>query len=129
MKGSELVLDYVHLMFYKCNKTNPNGVRSYIGSPDWIKDKKVIINFISKKDKKWLQHDVTVALNHKEMGKHAERITKIKLFINKYKWKGIKFSFEKDDSDKFEKKYEKSIVIVLYVKRENIYPAYVSKIK
>ena len=129
MKGSELVLDYFHLMFYKCNKTNPNGVRSYIGSPDWIKDKKVIINFISKKDKKWLQHDVTVALNHKEMGKHAERITKIKLFINKYKWKGIKFSFEKDDSDKFEKKYEKSIVIVLYVKRENIYPAYVSKIK
>ena len=63
------------------------------------------------------------------MGKHAERITKIKLFINKYKWKGITLSFEKDDSDKFEKSYEKSIVIVLHVKRENIYSAYVSKIK
>ena len=63
------------------------------------------------------------------MGKHAERITKIKLFINKYKWKGIKFSFEKGDSDKFEKNYEKRIVIVFYVKRENIYSAYVSKNK
>ena len=51
MKGSELVLDYVHLMFYKCNKTNPNRVRSYIGSPDWIKNKKVIKNLINKKDK------------------------------------------------------------------------------
>ena len=128
MKGSELVLDYVHLMFYKCNKTNPNRVRSYIGSPDWIKNKKVIKNLINKKDK-WFQHDVTVALNHEEMGKHAERITKIKLFINKYKWKGIKFSFEKGDSDKFEKNYEKRIVIVFYVKRENIYSAYVSKNK
>ena len=128
MKGSELVLDYVHLMFYKCNKTNPNRVRSYIGSPDWIKNKKVIKNLINKKDK-WFLHDVTVALNHEEMGKHAERITKIKLFINKYKWKGIKFSFEKGDSDKFEKNYEKRIVIVFYVKRENIYSAYVSKNK
>ena len=51
MKGSELVLDYVHLMFYKCNKTNPNRVRSYISSPDWIKNKKVIKNLINKKDK------------------------------------------------------------------------------
>ena len=24
MKGSELVLDYLHLMYYKCHKINPN---------------------------------------------------------------------------------------------------------
>ena len=40
---------------------------------------------------------MTVALNHKEIETHAERMTKIKLFINKYKWEGTNFPSEKDD--------------------------------
>ena len=35
-------------------------------------------------------------LNHEEIRKNPERITKIK-YINKYKWEGINFSSEKDD--------------------------------
>ena len=42
-------------------------------------------------------------LNHEEIAEHAERITKIKIFINKYKWEGINFPSEKDDWEKFEK--------------------------
>ena len=34
-----------------------------------------------------------VVLNHEEIGKHAERITKIKPSINKYKWEGIILKF------------------------------------
>ena len=26
MNGSEFVFDYVHLLYYKCHKINPNGV-------------------------------------------------------------------------------------------------------
>ena len=37
MKGSEFVFDYVHLLYYKCYKINPNRGESYIDSPDWIK--------------------------------------------------------------------------------------------
>ena len=33
----------------------------------------------------------------KKIGKHTERITKIKPFKNKYKWEGINFPPEKDD--------------------------------
>ena len=40
MKGSDFVFDYIHLLYYKYNKTNPNCDGSYIDAPDWIKNKK-----------------------------------------------------------------------------------------
>ena len=40
MKGSEFVLDYVHLLYYKFHKINPNHGGSYIDSRDWTKNKK-----------------------------------------------------------------------------------------
>ena len=40
---------------------------------------------------------ITVALNYERIQKHAERITKIKIFINKYNWEGINFLLQKDD--------------------------------
>ena len=64
---------------------------------------KSTINPINKKDKKCFQYTVTVALNHEEVGKYRERITKIKSFIYKYNKKNIKFPSKKDDWKKFEK--------------------------
>ena len=81
MKGSEFVFDYVHLMYYKCHRINRGG--SYVDSPDWIKNKKATINPINEKDKKCFQYAVTATFNYEKIGKHAERITKIKSFINK----------------------------------------------
>ena len=54
MKSSEFVIDYVHLLYYKCHKINANCSYSgsYIDSPDWIKNKKARINSIIKKDNK-----------------------------------------------------------------------------
>ena len=45
MGGGEFVFDYVYLMYHKCG-------RSYIDSPDWIKNKKATINPTTKKDNK-----------------------------------------------------------------------------
>ena len=39
IKGSEFVLDYVQLLYYKCHKINPNRGGSYLDSPNWIKTK------------------------------------------------------------------------------------------
>ena len=39
-KGSEFVFDCVYLLYYKCNKINPNCGGSYLDCPDWIKSKK-----------------------------------------------------------------------------------------
>ena len=70
MKGSEFVFNYIHLMYYKFHKTNPNCVGSYIDSPDWIKTKKATINPINKKDNKCFQYGVAVALNYEEIKEH-----------------------------------------------------------
>ena len=37
MKGGEFVFSYVHLLYCKCHKINPNGGRSYTDSPDETK--------------------------------------------------------------------------------------------
>ena len=83
MKGGEFVLNYVHLLYYKCHKKNPNHFGSYIDSPDWVKNKKATRNLINKKDKNCFQYVVTVALNHEEIKNDVQRITKVKPFIHK----------------------------------------------
>ena len=127
MKGSEFVFDYVYLLYYKCHKINPNRSRSYIDSPDWVKNKKATINHINKKDNKCFQYTVTATLNYEEIKKDPQRMTQIKPFTNEYNWKGIHFPSEKDDWKKFEKNHVTIALSVLYAKKEKIYHAYVSK--
>ena len=84
MKDSRFLLDYVQLLYYKCHKMNPNHGGLYKDSPDWIKNRKTTMNLINKKDNKCFQYAVTVALSYEEIKKDPQKITKIKLFINKY---------------------------------------------
>ena len=124
MKGSEFVFDYVHLMYHKCHKVNPNHGGSYIDSPDQMKNRKATINPINK----CFQYVLIAVLSREEIKKDLQIITKIKLFINKYNWEEINFSSEKDDWKKFEKKYVIIALNVLYAKKEKkMYPTYVSK--
>ena len=43
LKSSEFFFNFVHLLYYKCHKINPNCGGSYVDSPDWIKSKKATI--------------------------------------------------------------------------------------
>ena len=101
MTESDFIFGCAQLLYYKCHKINFKLGRLYIGSPDWIKRKKVTINDINKKDNQCFQYAITVALNHKEIGKHPGRITTSRPFINEYKWEGInypsKIRFEKNN--------------------------------
>ena len=49
-------------MHYECNKINLNCCGSYIGSLDWIKNKKATMN-PKNNDDNYFQYAVTVALN------------------------------------------------------------------
>ena len=49
MNGSNVAIDYVQLLYYKCQKINLNCGGSYIDCRDWIKTKKTTINRIIKK--------------------------------------------------------------------------------
>ena len=83
MRGSDFIFYCVHLLYNKCHKIILNCDLSYRDSPDSIKNNRAKINLFNKRDNKCFQYAVTVTLNNEEIGKHRERITKIKPFINK----------------------------------------------
>ena len=104
-------------MCYKLHKTSLDRVVSYIDSPEWFKNKKETINRKNKKDDKYFQYTVTVALNYQQIDHHLEEIYNIKPFINKYDRNGIDSPSHKKDWNKFE--LNKTIALNLLFIRYN----------
>ena len=75
------MFDGVGALYYDLNKVSIRRGRSYIDSPEWLKNKNATIN-PKNNDDKCFQYALTVALNHEQIKSHPERISKIKLFIN-----------------------------------------------
>ena len=115
------IFDCVRLLYYKCHKVNFKRGESYIDSFDWIKSKKATTNPINKKRNKCFPYTVTVVLNHEQIKKDSQIITKVKLFIDKYNWEGINCSSKKDDWKKIEKNKLMIVLNVLYTKKERIF--------
>ena len=58
---------------------------------------------------------IPVALNHKDIGRDSQRISKINTFITKYNWKAIEFPAGSKDWKKFEQNNEINAPNTLYV--------------
>ena len=86
MRGSEFVFDNVDSFYCKLHKISLNRGGSYIDYPKWLKNKKATIN-LKNNDDKCFQYAITVALNHEQIKKDPQIITKIKPFIDQYNWK------------------------------------------
>ena len=127
MKGSKFVFDRLDLLHYKCHKISLNRIGSYIDSPKWLKNNKATVN-PKNNDYKCFQYAIAVALNHKSIVKKFQRISKIKLFINKHNWKEINFPSHKNDWKKFETSNKTIPLNTLYVPHnmEEIRHAYIS---
>ena len=110
MRATDFIFHSVRLMYYKC-------------PPDWIKNKKAIINPKNKKDK-CFEYTATVALYHDEIESHPERISNIKLFMNKYMEKEINYSPKIGDWERFEKNNPVIALNIFYIKETEICPAY-----
>ena len=93
MKSSDFIFHHIDLLYYKYHKVNLMRGASYIDSPDWIKNK-ATINSNNKYDGNCFKQHVTLALNHVEIEKSLERITKIKSFIDKHNLKGMNYQSE-----------------------------------
>ena len=116
MKESEFVFDNVDSLYYKLHKIGLNRGGSYIDSPEWLKNKKGTINPKNNNNNdKCFQYALTVALNHKQVKKDPQRITKIKPFIDQYNWKEIDFPSHKKDWNEFEKNNKTIALNILYV--------------
>ena len=100
-------------MYYDFNKISISRGGSYIDSPKWLKNKKSTIN-PKNNNYKCFRYAVTLALNLDKINKHSPRISKIKPFIEQYKWKDIDFPSTSKDWKKFKLNNEIALNI-LYV--------------
>ena len=128
MRGSEFVFDNFDSLYYKLHKISLNRGGSYIDFLKWLLNKKATIN-PRNNDNKCFQYDITVGLNHEQIKKDPQRITKIKPFIDQYNWKEIDFPSDKKDWNEFEKNNKTIALNVLYIpyNTEEIRHAYKSK--
>ena len=74
--GSNFVFESVGLLSYHIHKTSLIRENSYIKSPKWIANKKAIIN-PKNEDNRCFEYSIVVALHHKEIKNHPERIPRI----------------------------------------------------
>ena len=74
------------------------------------KKQKVTIN-PKNTDNKCFQYAATVAINYEEIESHSEKISIIKSFINKYKWKGINYLLKIEE--KTNSNCEKQIILLM----------------
>ena len=96
MRGSEFIFDGVDALYYDLNKISVSRGRSYIHSPEWLKNKKATIN-PKNNDDKCFQYALTVALNYKQIKKDPQRVSRIMPFIDRYNQKEIDFPSHKKD--------------------------------
>ena len=96
MKGSQFVFKSVDLLYYSLHKISLNSGGSLIDSPEFLKNKKTTINS-KNKDNECFKYAITVALNHEKIKKDPLIISKMKRFIDQYKWKEIEFPSQPKD--------------------------------
>ena len=100
------VIESVDLLSYQIHKTSLKRGYSYIKSPEWMAIKKAIINPKNKNDR-CFEYFVAVALRHKEVKSHPERIQgNHYLFSCDYNWQGIEFLVGIKEWERFEKNNE-----------------------
>ena len=98
---NNFVFDSVDLLYYHVQKTILKRTRSsYMGSPEWLKNKKATIN--PKNNDNCFQYALTAALNYQNIKSHPERVSNLKPFIDQYNWKGTNFPLHKEDWKKTE---------------------------
>ena len=63
MRGSEFIFDSVDALYYDLNKISLSRGESYIDFPEWLKNKKTLINPKNNNDK-CFQYALILALNY-----------------------------------------------------------------
>ena len=74
--GSNFVFESIGLLSYHIHETILRRGNSYIKSPEWIANKKTTIN-PKNEENRCFEYSTVVALHHKEIKNHPERISRI----------------------------------------------------
>ena len=106
INGSEFVFESVQLRDFKLHRVRLKRGGSYIKFPEWLENKKAIINPKNKNDNECLRWSTICALNYNEiMKKEFENIVK----NIKYEYKG--FSLQKRDWEMLNKIMSQSLLM------------------
>ena len=112
--GSDFIFESVDLLHYHLHKTSLKRGKSYIKSPEWLRNKEATIN-PKNNDDNCFQYATTVALNHQNIENHPERVWNIEPFISQYNCKGIDFPWQEKDWKKLEQSNKTIALNILYV--------------
>ena len=118
--GSNFVFESVGLLSYLVHKTSLKRGNSYIKSPEWLANKKAIIN-PKNVDNRCFEYSIVVALHHKEIKNHPERIQgNHHLFSCDYNWQGIGFPAGIKEWKRFEKINETVALNILKIPHDEV---------
>ena len=126
MRRRDFACNSIDLLYYHLQKIGLKRGGSYIDSPEWLKNKKATIN-PKNNDDNCFKYALTVALNHKQIKGHPERILKMKSFIDQYNWKEIDYLSHSKDWKKFEQNNKRIALSVLLVPHNTKKPRLVYK--
>ena len=120
MQSSDSVFGSFDEMYCKCQKISLNYDRSFINSPDQIKNNRSKYETIDPKNNndKCFLYAGTAALSHKKIVKDSQRISKIKIFINNYNWEKKSFPSLKKDQEKCESNNYSIALNILFAKND-----------
>jgi hypothetical protein len=123
--GSGWVLHTVAKLVIHTAEYKPLGGSSYVELPQFIKDKKEVIN-MQNKDNKCFMDCIVRALN--PVKTHPERVNKLlRTQAQQLHWDGIEFPFKLNDIDKFEKMNNNLAINVFIIEGKDISPLKISK--
>ena len=92
---------------------------SYIPTPKWLETRKATINLKNMNDNFWFVYAATIAIYHKEIGDHPERISnKLLKYAYKLDWNGINFPAFTTNYKIFEKNNKDIALNIFYVPYE-----------
>ena len=107
-------IDYIMHLDIDFHKLMLTRGSSYIELPRWLTMKKAVTTVIA-------------ALHYEEIGKNSQRVSKLKPFIERYNWKGLKFPMALNKIGKFEKNNPGIAVNVIFMSEKRIFIARRSK--
>ena len=115
---NDFTLDKIMHLYINFHRLALRQGASYSELPKWIKSKKAVIN-PQNKDEECFKWAVVAALNHKEIKKDHQRISRLRPYENQYNQKEFEFPVSIKKIGKFEKNDPDIAVNVLFSKKKS----------
>ena len=111
LRNSKFVFDGVIHMDINFHRLNLTRGSSYIPLPDWLSEKKAIIN-PKNSDMECFKWAVIAAMKWEEMQRDHQRVSKFRRYENEFDWSGLEFPVCLRDIGKFESRNEIGVNIL-----------------